>query len=145
MVKNESRFLYLYRVFKITNYFLILYFFIGACFPKGDFSQMLKISDLMEHYDLHKQQAQILGQSMTFPEFLYIHFVNVDEHEEDHHGTHDDLPFQQFNSGTNSFLIDAKVWPGALLPALNSKEDIFGLIQFRSSDFLSTLFRPPTV
>lgn len=77
---------------------MIFYFSLGACIPKCDFSQLLKINDLMEHYGLHQKEAIALGKAVNFSEFLMLHFFNAEQHEHDDENSHDNLPLQNFTT-----------------------------------------------
>ena len=76
---------------------LLVYFSLGAFFPKGDFSQLLHLDDLIEHYTEHKEEALIIGETISFNKYLYLHFVGGENHSHDEND-HEDLPFQSFSS-----------------------------------------------
>ncbi len=83
---------------RIITYLLLSYFTLGALIPQGDFSQLLKLNDLMEHYDLHQKEAILLGEDISFSAFLYLHFIDGEEHEHEDENDHDNLPFQNITS-----------------------------------------------
>ncbi|NNE30374.1 MAG: hypothetical protein HKN16_12105 [Saprospiraceae bacterium] len=76
---------------------MAVYFSFGACMPRTDFSQLLKLDELSEHYQLHVEEANQVGEEMTLSSFLYLHFIVGDEHQ--HEGEdHEDLPLQNITS-----------------------------------------------
>lgn len=83
---------------RFFNYLFIVYFSLGACFPRNDFSQLLKINDLLEHYELHQKEANALGETITFTEFILLHFSNADGHEHKNENGHDNLPLKNFTT-----------------------------------------------
>lgn len=85
-------------------YILLLYFSLGALMPKTDFGQLMKFSDLLEHYQLHQEEAALIGESISFSTFLYLHFINGDEHQHEQENEHDKLPFQNSLSSFSFYL-----------------------------------------
>lgn len=85
---------------KIITFILAIYMLIGSLIPKTDFSQLLHLKDMMEHYTLHQEEATVAGNAFGLIDFIYIHFINPDAHElDDHEKNHDEqLPFQIFNT-----------------------------------------------
>ena len=137
--------LYLCTVLKLINYLLIFYFSIGACFPNCDFGQLIKVKELMAHYELHKQEAQDIGETINLPEFFYIHFVNGDAHESDHHDEHKDFPLLQLGTGVDSFVLGSFELPSLHDNNENPEEKITTDTQILSSEYTSSHFQPPSV
>ena len=81
---------------RFTALCMAVYFLIGACIPRCDFSQLMHIDDLVDHYQLHVVEAETAGGSITVSEFLYIHFISGEEHDHESPADHDQLPMQQF-------------------------------------------------
>ncbi len=78
---------------KITANILAIYFLLCSFIPRTDFSQLLRLKDLQEHYQLHRQEALAAGKDVSLQEFLYNHFVEQNNHEHpDDGGGHDSLP-----------------------------------------------------
>lgn len=98
-------------VVRILNYILILVFSTGAMIPHSDFSQLLKVSELMEHYKLHQEEDLLSGHESSFFEFFIEHIINEPMHTHDD-TSHDDLPFQQFSMSVVLFIEE--------MPDLNS-------------------------
>ena len=96
---------------KITALLLAFYMLLGSFIPRSDFSQLAHIGDLRAHYLQHQAEANLQNQSITFLEFLYIHFIDLTQHAEgDHEEHHEELPFQSINLGI-SFLLTNMVLP----------------------------------
>ncbi|MFK7933731.1 MAG: hypothetical protein AB8G22_09485 [Saprospiraceae bacterium] len=121
-------------------YILLILFCTGAGIPKGDFSQLTKINDLMEHYQLHQEEATALGEAITFVDFLYLHFITGEEHQHDTEDDHNNLPLQQF--ATTTFLLTATEFScGLSLPLTPSvKQEIIAIF---SSEVVAPLYHPP--
>ena len=77
---------------KLINYFLLIYFSIGACFPNCDFSQLAQLDELMEHYMLHQTEARLEGEQISFTDFLFEHFIQGETEDHQHDDEHDELP-----------------------------------------------------
>ena len=71
---------------------LAIYLLLGSFIPRTDFSQLLKLKDLQEHYQLHQLEARLAGVDFTIHEFLYDHFVQPDGHEHEGEDDHEGLP-----------------------------------------------------
>ena len=102
---------------KFGTYILIFYFFIGACIPKNDFSQLLNIYDLVEHFEEHQQEALAVGEAISFSEFLLLHFFETEQHQHDSDNSHDNLPLKNITT-TVVLYIDAQ-------PILTISSEIF--------------------
>lgn len=101
---------------KVVAYIMLFYFTLGALLPKSDFSQLLKVNDLLEHYALHQQEAEAVGEVCVFTEFLYLHFVSNDDHQHDQQDEHEQLPLQSLSSSILLCLIDVAVTAHCLVP-----------------------------
>ena len=87
-------------------YILIFQFSSGACIPKTDFSQLTKLSFLIEHYQLHVEEAKLLGESFDVFDFVYLHYINTDEHVPMDNHNHEDLPFKSLGISTG-FIVES--------------------------------------
>ena len=94
---------------KIFVHILLLYFSLGACLPKGDFSQLLKFNDLQEHYVLHQNEAVAAGTGISFSKFLYLHFIDGGEHQHENENNHNNLPFQNITSSITCYIAPCPV------------------------------------
>ncbi len=130
---------------RVINVIMVIYFSIGALIPNCDFSQLLKVKELVSHYNLHQQEAIMNNEMMSFTDFLVIHFVDIDDHQHEDHNEHEKLPFQQLNSSISSYVLTAFDFPSLSeeIPLLNN--NILKEIHFLSSDFTSCPFQPPAV
>ena len=71
-----------------------IYFTIGSLFPLSDFSQLLQIGELLEHYEQHRSTITDDSQ-LSFYEVFVIHFMNHDDHEDPEHAN---LPLMSIDS-----------------------------------------------
>ena len=88
--KNSYTFYFL----KLTANILAFYLLLGSFIPRTDFSQLLKLKDLQEHYQLHQLEAKLAGIEFTLQEFLYDHFIQPDGHEHEGEEDHESLPMK---------------------------------------------------
>ena len=96
---------------KVSASILLFYFILGACIPKGDFSQLLKFNNLLEHYKLHQEEVRIIGKTVSFSSFLYLHFIDGDEHQHDDEDDHKTLPFQNISSSITFYITSSPTTP----------------------------------
>lgn len=100
---------------KLTALFLAFYVFLGSLIPGTDYGQFLHISDLVQHAQLHRLEAEQMGQSFSWQHFLYDHFINPDHHN-DHHQhhspdtDHSDLPFHVIHGTVMAWVGQAANW-----------------------------------
>ena len=113
---------------------------LGSFLPQSDFSQLLKVSKLMEHYDFHLEQAAAEGQDFSFGEYLWIHFVQPDNHEHED-DSHQDLPLQTFSGSTSIEIVATDFTLN--LPPPNQEETRFSTQSWVSQSSLRTILRPP--
>lgn len=83
---------------KAVTYLLLFYFALGALMPRCDFSQLLTVNNLLQHFETHQLEAQSEGQALSFVNFLYIHFVEGDQHQHNSPAEHQNLPMQNISS-----------------------------------------------
>ena len=74
---------------------LALYLFLGGLFPRADFSQLLRIGYAWEHFQEHREEAVLGGNSLSFWAFVEMHFFSDATHHHPGSDHHQDLPFQQ--------------------------------------------------
>lgn len=127
---------------KFLNYILIVYFSFGACIPKCDFSQIGQLDDLLEHFELHQQEARKSGLRISFREFLYIHFIEGDEHQHPNENEHQDLPLYSVSSSILLFLeqVDC-VWNS--IATIRQEREIAFQNSFYLNPFINQVFHPP--
>ncbi|NHN25872.1 hypothetical protein FIA58_009315 [Flavobacterium jejuense] len=73
--------------------FLLITIFLCANTSIG---QLLKIPNLIEHYNEHK--SEVVNQSASFINFIKDHYLKKTENNQKEH---QDLPFKTFNSSVN--------------------------------------------
>ena len=83
---------------KSVTYLLIFYFALGALMPRCDFGQLSKVNNLFQHYSLHRQSVATEGQELSFFDFLYVHFVEGNQHQHGNPGEHQNLPMHNISS-----------------------------------------------
>jgi len=118
--------------------------FLGSLIPHSDYSQLLKLRELVDHYELHKLEAQVAGEEMSLYEFFHLHFIIGDEHEH-HSSDHEDLPFQHFTSGMNLYIFsnDFNFEFSNTRPFRNVQ--FMTDFLFIDEEYLQTIFQPPAV
>lgn len=123
-----------------TAKFMAFYLLLGSFLPQTDFSQLLKLNKLMEHYDFHVEQAQAQGDVFSFGEYLCIHFIHPDQHEHND-SSHNDLPLHTFSGGLT--MIALQTGFHLPVPSSSSSPTSFATQQWHSQNFLGMLLRPP--
>jgi len=132
---------YTFVSMKISAFILLFYFIIGACIPQGDFSQLLKLNNLMKHYELHQEEARAIGKTVSFSSFLYIHFIDSDEHQHDGEEDHESLPFQNISSSTTFYLTS---FQATAIPRPHFTEQLIPSTgSFVQEDISFDIFHPP--
>lgn len=71
----------------VFGFFMVL----GALMPGNDFSQLVRLVGLIDHYQEHCEEE---GESIDFWAFLDEHYSNTDAHSHSEHD-HSDLPLKQ--------------------------------------------------
>lgn len=131
---------------KGLNYILILYFSIGACFPKSDFSQLANISNLVKHYHVHTEAAALVGESVSLKDFFYIHLIQEDGHEHQEEQSHHNFPLKTLN---NSIVLFCNaVWHTIVNPKVVTSIKITTKFpsffsKMLGNNFISSIFHPP--
>ena len=132
-----------FALLKIVNNILLIYFCIGACFPKCDFSQIGHIDDLWSHYQLHRSESLMCGNELSFLDFLYQHFVEGDQDHHQEDDNQDQLPFQSIASGMTLFL-NASDLIIPSLPIPQHRNPIAFESNLISDPFLNPILQPPS-
>ncbi|MFK7982988.1 MAG: hypothetical protein AB8G86_23615 [Saprospiraceae bacterium] len=128
---------------KIAALLLAFYMLIGSFIPRTDFSQLVYLGELKEHYQEHKAEAELQNLSITLFEFLYQHFIDSNQHADvDHEEDHHQLPLQTMNGFVDlmiptSFLLDFEWSTTIFLPTISYQSP------FYLSGFLSNMVHPP--
>jgi len=132
-----------FALVKGIAYILLVYFSLGALMPKTDFSQFARFGDLLEHYQLHQEEASLVGESISFSAFLYLHFVDGDEHQHEQESEHNNLPFQNNLSSLSLYLISSEAnIPFSPSPIVVSLPHY---TSFYSKDIHADIFHPPSL
>ena len=128
---------------KFFNHTFILLISLGALIPRSDFSQLTKVKELAEHYELHKSEALENGQTIKFIEFVFLHFVEGDDHDHED-SDHEDLPFKQFVSCISLFFA-TDTWSMTTVDTNDYwiKSIVTTGAAFIEEEFYSTVFHPP--
>lgn len=77
---------------------MAFYMLVGSFFPRTDFSQLVKLANIMEHYGQHQADQRFGDAQLSLVQFLEIHFVTPDEHQQFPGHEHGDLPFHTVNT-----------------------------------------------
>ncbi len=115
---------------------------LGGLFPRTDFSQLLHLRALADHYRLHQQEAAAMGQAFGPFDFLWLHFVEGDSHRHADSRQHEELPCHHVCSCVHVFVQQLT----ATLPEVQEfavVERSFRLPSFYLLDVVTDFFRPP--
>lgn len=63
---------------------------------------LLNLSDLVEHYQLHQNEYH-----NSFTEFIELHYGSQKESHADQHKDHENLPFQESQYNTSNFYFES--------------------------------------
>lgn len=128
---------------KISAGILAFYLLLGSFFPRNDFSQLLGLPYLLEHFQEHLETAKLDNQSIDFFDYLWMHFVESKDHKDSHdRQSHEKLPLH--NSPVSfDYLFYMLSWPvkSAIPFAAQENSQVYS---WSSSDFIFTVFRPPS-
>jgi hypothetical protein len=81
-----------------ANFFSI-YFLLGSLIPGTNFSDLIHIPDMVDHYVLHVEEAALLDEDYSLLKFINDHFINPDEHKQSgHEHEHQNLPLHHVSS-----------------------------------------------
>ena len=125
------------NVMKLASLLLNFHILLGSLLPHADYTELSKLSDLYEHYQLHQRQSN--GQ-LGLADFLALHYTN-----QAHQQSEDDvqLPFQHHHSYTAIvffFLPDINF---QFTPLLMRASMGFRWLSFFFPSYLSSIFQPP--
>lgn len=120
---------------KLLSVVLLTYFFVGSIMPGGDWHEVPKLMNLIEHFKLHEDQSE--GQ-ISFLDFLNMHYSNAETQDNDEHAN---LPFQHLCSFTFLALIPTFefriVYPSPLSKAI----ELYSFSVVR--DHIPNVWQPP--
>ena len=129
---------------KLTALFLAFYIFLGSLIPGTDYGQFLHISDLVQHAQLHRIEADKLDQEFSWGSFLYDHFINPDHHEHSQPTDHSNLPFHVVHGTILAWVGQATSWMTQIeVPTLVDKKPYFN--PFHLNGFQRLLKQPPVL
>ena len=117
--------------------------FFGSLIPNTDFSQLTRIPDMLEHYELHQEEFADAEIDFSFWEFLRIHFVSPNGHEHEGNDGHQTFPFQSFCSSITFVFSAATVFISETAPPISSGK-LFYENAFYLNGFVTTEIQPPS-
>ena len=144
----NKNFLYIYeqtknKHLKLLAQILAFYMFFGSLIPNSDFSQLTRVADMMEHFQLHQEEVVKLNVDFSFWEFLKIHFITPNDHEHDGNDDHQNCPFQSFCPSLN-FVLSTDNTAFAEAVSTFIQEDLIYNNTFHLSGFVTTEIQPPS-
>ena len=78
--------------------FFSFYFLLGSLLPGTNFSDLVRIPDLVDHYQLHVEEAALICEEYSILNFVNDHFINPDKHtQKGHDQDHQDLPLHNIS------------------------------------------------
>lgn len=133
-----------YLLLQSTALFLAFYLLLGSCIPRSDYSQLGHLADLRAHFLEHQAEAIEAGETISFFDFLYIHFIDTNQHTDtNHEEDHQQLPLQSFNSVV-SFILSADAFLDCKLSTSTPSFTVAYQNLFYLSGFLKNNMRPPS-
>lgn len=121
---------------------MVILLLLGSLLPQSDFSQLRRLPQLFAHYDVHIEQAADQGTTLSFGEFLFIHFIHPDQHQ---HGdnSHQELPLQHIGTGYIAALPSVSAIPMPSHEVSLLQAPSFAVKIGFSRDFTGMILRPP--
>lgn len=108
-------------------------------------SQLYKIYELIDHYEIHQQEDQLCGKESSFIDFIVDHVLNEPDHLHEDSEGHNNLPFQQFSLTTILGFGDIS----DLSLSQSELQVCSSLIEVQKSfmdiEYASSVFHPPLV
>ena len=138
---NICKFVLVKKGFSI---FFSLYLFAGSMIPNSDLTQLLLLPDMLEHWDMHQQEALDLGEQITFFDFFNEHYLESVKHNHDDQDHHPCMPMEHINSGFD-FVLSASMIQVKELPSQAPASANRAPLKLVSSDFTKSLERPPSL
>ncbi|MDW3648754.1 MAG: hypothetical protein R8P61_16925 [Bacteroidia bacterium] len=115
--------------------------FLGSLIPNLDFSQFYRLAQVRHHYLEHIEEGK--AESDDFLEFIWLHFINTQEHQEpNHEDDHKKLPLNSLDlsqSLTLFFVIPNKSFQASTVFPYKEFEPYYLL----PKGFPSMVFHPP--
>lgn len=135
-------FLHLYTMRKMV----VLFFLFVYLFSSTEFSELLKMNVLFEHFAEHKAE----NKNLSISTFLYMHYVN---HGKDNKDSSQDnkLPFHSNSESSNSFIYSVIIPINSFTISSNSpnnitkKKSFYAINSCLKSSFLATIWQPPQI
>lgn len=129
---------------QLTAKILAFYLFLGSFFPRMDFSQLTKIPGMITHYQLHIEEAKLLGTTYDIWQFMNDHFINPDGHTHQvSDNPHENLPFNSIHSVIHFILEQFQI------PEFSFSPNFFSTFSFSigayMTGFLDAVFHPPSL
>lgn len=129
---------------RVISLILSVYFTLASFIPRMDFSQLTHLDDIQRHYQEHLLQDVSSECSLSFTEFLYIHYINPQAHDKDQQEehNHDHLPFLSYQ-----YQFIAISTYGSERASPYSRETIYANTYqdpFHLTEFSSSIFHPPS-
>ena len=122
---------------KFASLLLSFHILLGSLLPHADYTELSKLPELCEHYQLHQRQSN--GQ-LGLADFLALHYT-----DRAHQQSEDDvqLPFQHHHSCTAIVFFFLPDFNFQFTPLLLKSSAGFRLLSFFFPSYLSSIFQPP--
>jgi hypothetical protein len=124
---------------KIVAVILAAYMLLGSFFPASDFGQLVRIPELLKHYQYHISLDSEAELSLS--SFIWDHFLDTNDHHDDGNASHQKLPIQSGFSGMNLIAASMAVCRSNVLGISVGIYDFYPF--WESFDFQSSLIQPP--
>ena len=111
--------------------------------PLNDFRQLANLSFMVEHYQLHVEEAKAEGLAFSVADFIYLHYISPDNHTHEMPVNHDDLPLKNISSSFHVFNPDTE---GFSIPRLdNLIKKSYTFFDLKGRLLGSFIFHPPSI
>ena len=120
---------------------LAIVFLLGSLLPRTDFSQLTKLKDLTDHFQLHVEVARLADQEVSLRKFLYDHFANPNSHQHPG-GEHQQLPLHSCSVSVLAMAVFSETPPTLGIEAPTSVSPVY-LDQFHLDGYTLVIDHPP--
>ncbi len=139
--------MHLFFTFVKMQRIIVIFFLVTYLFSSTEFSELLKIPVLIEHYGEHQE----MSKGISFSEFLYMHYGSHN-HDKTKNDKDDDLPFQSHSDCGSVNFVSPIILPTTTYslsiskPIENSTEkNYYDVHASFTSSFLCSIWQPPQI
>jgi len=125
-------------------WFFAMYFLVGGLHPNTDFAQLWHVASALQHYKLHKTEAETSGIKCTIWTFIKDHYINPESHEHSDLADHEQLPAKHLHHALD--LIVQFLEPEPVISIIVSARNQIGFLDASYSFLFNPgVDRPPSL